>query len=44
MVAYTMTFDPRTDEQLQLLCDARNRAIGDILIESDGVSRHGVGG
>lgn len=31
-----MNFDPRTEDQLQLLCDARNRAICDILTEADG--------
>ncbi|WP_152421337.1 DUF7344 domain-containing protein [Natronococcus amylolyticus] len=31
-----MDLDPRTEDQLQLLCDARNRAICDILAEADG--------
>lgn len=31
-----MDLDPRTEDQLQLLCDARNRTICDILTEADG--------
>ena len=32
-----MELDPRTEDQLKLLCDARNRAIRDILTEADSV-------
>ncbi|XVH32220.1 DUF7344 domain-containing protein [Haloferacaceae archaeon DSL9] len=31
-----MDLDPRTEDQLQLLCDAHNRAICDILTETEG--------
>ncbi len=34
-----MQLDPRTEDQLELLCDVRNRAIRDILAEADGAIR-----